>query len=254
MAQQPTKFNTLDDSVVELDNSLATQKAAPTAPQGYGGPQLMDKNYLESSQPYMNQMRSQVQGGPQNNPWMRYQMQQEGIRQAGDRDRLARGGAANIESQQGQMAMRGGLNVGSVERLGRQNLMGQLQGQQALSRGAGAREAGIRSQSAARQDALSGRLGRAEMDRATFKKDVDSWNAGQINKDNAAWHAAQAGNGPVDVNQDPTFKEKYWDYDVNETRGGNFSMGGAHGLGMSFKGESGPDDDAYLSVGGQKIF
>lgn len=254
MAGEANMFNPAGPTApLDLTAGQIDPNKPPPAPAGFGGPKLMDKDYLADSQPYMDDMRNQVQGGPQNNPWARYQMQQEGIRQAGDRDRLARSTMTSMDSQQGALAQSGGLNVGSVERLGRQNLMGQLQGQQALSRAAGSREAGIRSQAASRHDALAGRVGAAEMDRAMYKKDVDVWNKNQINKDNAAWHAANIKRDGGGGGDDESLTDKYWGYDTDQTRRGNFSFGGKYGVGISARGDSGPDSDSHLSIGGQTI-
>jgi len=245
-----TIINPLSDpGVVDISGGTGPN-GIPVKNNNWEGAKTIDNNYLDNIGPYMDRMRSQVSAIPQNNPWLHYQMQQEALRQKGQQDNLMRAGARDLEQQQGQMAMRGGLNSGSIERLGSQNLRGMLEGQVSQSRTAGARETGIRSQAGARHAALAGRLGDAEMGLANFNIDIDKWNATQINKDNAAWHAANSQRSPESVTSRPPI----WEYDTNELRKGNLNVGGEFGVGFSYKGESGSDDDAYLSIGGRKIF
>lgn len=173
-------------------NNADPRAAEKDEERRWKGPELLSNNYMDPMNDYMNSLRSQTQGGAQNNPWMRYQMQQEQERQGQDVHNLEQAGQSNIASQQQNMAMRGGMTSGAAGRMGRQNIMSQLQGQQGLREGAASREAGIKSEGEDRYNALTGQLNNLEMQKSRFGADVDMWNAEQINRDNAAKYASEA--------------------------------------------------------------
>jgi len=193
-----TVFNPLDMTPVdatlpqEVPNTYGNNANPNPNDWRWKGPKLLQDKYMDGTNQYMNDLRQQMQGGAQNNPWMRYQMQQEQERQTRDMNQLQNTGQSNIASQQQNMSMRGGMLGGSQARMERQNLMGQLMGKQDLREGAALRESGIRSEGEDRYNALSGQMNQLEMNKARFDAERDMWNADQINKDRAAKYASEA--------------------------------------------------------------
>ncbi len=206
--QNTQMFNVLDETPVQLGPNPGPTGTNGGTPNAYAnnanpntdlndrrwqGPELLNNNYMDPMNDYMNSLRSQTQGGAQNNPWMRYQMQQEQERQGQDMQNLENAGQSGVASQQQNMAMRGGMTSGASGRMNRTNIMGQLMGQQNLREGAASREAGIKSESETRHNALTGQLNNMEMQSARFGAEVDMWNAEQTNRDNAAKYASESG-------------------------------------------------------------
>lgn len=140
---------------------------------------------------YLDQLRGLASPGGQQR-WLGGRLEQEQLRQQADRGALDRMGASNMATQQGNMAMRGGLTSGATERMGQQNLMGQIMGQQNLSSQAAGREAGLRSEADTRQRQLLGQLGQSEMGAANYQTGIDQYNANQQNAAMASAQAAQA--------------------------------------------------------------
>jgi len=149
---------------------------------GYSFDPTMVNNNLNTG--YLDQLRGMASEDPMSGQWMQGQMEAERIRQAGDLDALQSQGASSLATQQGQMAMRGGLTSGATERLGSQNMMAALQGRSNLARGAAGREAQLRSYGDQRQRDLVGQLGQAELGAAGYGSRIDQYNAAA--KDQAA--------------------------------------------------------------------
>lgn len=155
-------------------------------------PQFLDPSQHQLDPRYLEQMRGIAFDDPGQSPWLRYQMQQDQIRQQSDIQGLQNQGASSLATQQGQMAMRGGLTSGATERLGQQNLVGMLQGRGDLSRSAAAREAAYRQQAEQRQRDVLMALPQAEQGYAGYHADLDKYAIDQRNTADAASQQAQA--------------------------------------------------------------
>jgi hypothetical protein len=152
------------------------------------GRQFFDPSKHQMDNRYLQEMRGIAFGDPGSSPWLQYQMEQDQIRQAADLDALQRQGMSSLATQQGQMAMRGGLTSGATERMGQQNLVGMLQGQSELSRSAAAREAAYRQQAEERQRDVLTQLPSAELQYSTYGAGLDQYATDQQNQ---AWAASQ---------------------------------------------------------------
>lgn len=160
---------------------------------GDGGfPYMLDTSKHQLDPRYIERMRDIAFDDPGNSPWLKYQMDQDQLRQKDDRQTLTNSGASNMASQQGNMAMRGASTSGSTERLGRQNLMSQLQGQQNLSRGAAGREGAYRQQAEERQRNILKMLPQAEVGYSQYGADLDKYNVDQMNQAGAAQRESDA--------------------------------------------------------------
>lgn len=187
------------------------------------GFQQFDPSQYAMDSRYLERMRDIAFADPGTSPWLKYQMQQDALRQQSDIDALQSQGASSLATQQGNLAMRGGLTSGAAERLGSQNLMGSLMGRQQLSRSAAAREAGYRQQAEERQRDVLTQLPTAEQNYAQYGANLEQYRLNQYNKELAAQRLADAiraqggdpsiieslmgmfgsGNGPTDLLKAP---------------------------------------------------
>jgi hypothetical protein len=155
-------------------------------------PQFFDPSKHQLDPRYLDKMRGIAFDDPGKSPWLYYQMQQDRLRQQADIEALQRQGMSSMATQQGQMAMRGGLTTGATERLGQQNLVAMLQGRSDLDRSAAAREAAYRQQAEQRQrDVLMG-LPQAELAYAEYGAGLDKYSIEERNKVGAAREQANA--------------------------------------------------------------
>lgn len=160
-----------------------------TANNPLGGQQNAHGGYIKPDDQYLQHMRQIAFGNPGNDKQLQYQLQQDRLRQGQDQSALGNMGASSMATQQGNMAMRGGLTSGASERIGQQNLLGQLTGQQNLSSNAAIREGGYRGLADQRKRDMLTRLGGEERGYA------DSVNKVEASKQLANAIGAQGGGG-----------------------------------------------------------
>ena len=157
-----------------------------------GFPYTLDISKYQLDPTGIRAMRDIVKAPPGSSPWLQYQMEQDKLRQQEDQNLLSRTGASNLATQQGQLAMRGGLSSGATERLGRQNMLAQTLGQQDLSRAAAGREAAYRQQAEERQRDILKMLPQAEINYGTYNSGLGKFNVNQLNTISAAGKQAEA--------------------------------------------------------------
>lgn len=172
---------------------------------GYGtykqdGWEVMDPNKHRANEQYIERMRRDAFAAPGTSEWLKYQQEQNKYQTQSDLDALSRQGSSNMASQQGNLAMRGGLSSGASERMGTQNMYSQLMGGQHTRRSSAARGAGNMVQEAERQRQLLQGLGPEERALANQKWDMNKGRADQLN-DIRQWNeysdliASQGGGG-----------------------------------------------------------
>lgn len=181
---------------------------------GSGFPYFIDPSQHQLDPRYMDSLREAAFADPGSSPWLGYQMQQDQIRQASDRDSLQNMGSSNLATQQGQMAMRGGLTSGATERLGYQNMQNMIQGNSELNRSSAAREAAYRQQAEERQRAILMGMPQAELGYSGYGQDLQ-WRSNQ--EHNQAEAAKQLADAIRAQGGDPSFLESFM---------GGFSQGG----------------------------
>ena len=155
-------------------------------------PRFLDTEKHQLDPRYMEHLRGVAFGDPGSSPWLKYQLEQDQIRQAADLDNLQLQGASNLATAQGDLAMRGGLTSGATERLGQQNLMAQIQGRSQLARSAAAREAGMRQAAEERQREVLMGMPQAELGYSGYHADLDKFSIQEQNKADAAKQMADA--------------------------------------------------------------
>jgi len=152
------------------------------APQSQGfEPQLMGPASSYHNTDYLSQLRGMASDrGRDAWSWSQNNLAQSQADQA--QQSLANQGASSLATNQGNLAMRGGLTSGAAERMGNRNMQQQLMGQQGISRQLSDQRMAISGAADQRQRALLGQLGQAEMGAAKFGAGIDQWNAGQQNQ------------------------------------------------------------------------
>ena len=144
-------------------------------------PELLgsSSDYLNTD--YIDKLRG-LAGETGKGAWQRNQMNLAESQADQARQNLTQAGASNLATSQGNMAMRGGLTSGASERLGMQNMQSQLAGQQGIGQQLSDQALTIGGAADARQRALLGQLGQAELGAANFGAGIDQWNAQQKNQ------------------------------------------------------------------------
>ena len=186
---EPGKLQ-IKDSMIPSPGTANPQSGGQTTSSD--GFRYLDPSQHQLDPRYMDALRGAAFDDPGQSPWLKYQMQQDQIRQASDRDSLQNMGSSNLATQQGQMAMRGGLTSGATERLGYQNMQNMIQGNSELNRSSAAREAGYRQQAEQRQRAILMGMPQAELGYSGYGQDLQGRSNQEYNQAEAARQMAEA--------------------------------------------------------------